>query len=117
MSIAIAPDIGRARMLGIHFQLDPVGTRNDTEGFGARLAELRKAAGYTQVELAEALGMSQRMIAYYESIENNPLAKILRLLAQTLRVSTDELLGVSPPRSKSPKRTVRKSRGKGSARR
>ena len=60
--------------------------------------------------------MSQRMIAYYESIEDNPLAKILRLLAQTLRVSTDELLGVSPPRS-SRRKTVRKSRSKGSARR
>jgi transcriptional regulator with XRE-family HTH domain len=94
-----------------------VGTKNDTEGFGTRLAELRKAAGYTQVELADALGMSQRMIAYYESIEDNPLAKILRLLAQTLRVSTDELLGVSPPRSRSRRKAVRKSRSKGSARR
>ena len=103
-------------MLGNHFRSDPVGTRNDTEGFGARLAELRKAAGYTQVELAEALGMSQRMIAYYESIEDNPLAKILRLLAQTLRVSTDELLGVSPPRSKARRKTARKSRGKGRSR-
>ncbi|MGZ6371382.1 MAG: helix-turn-helix domain-containing protein [Bdellovibrionota bacterium] len=95
-----------------------MGTKNDTaeQGFGTRLSELRKAAGYTQVELAEALGMSQRMIAYYESIEDNPLAKILRLLAQTLRVSTDELLGVSPPRSKSRRKSVRKSRGKGSAR-
>lgn len=103
-------------MLGIPFESDPVTIKNDTEGFGTRLSELRKAAGYTQVELAEALGMSQRMIAYYESIEDNPLAKILRLLAQTLRVSTDELLGVSPPRSKSRRKTVRKSRSKGSAR-
>ena len=94
-----------------------MGTKSDTEGFGTRLAELRKAAGYTQVELADALGMSQRMIAYYESIEDNPLAKILRLLAQTLRVSTDELLGVSPPRSRSRRKVVRKSRSKGSARR
>jgi transcriptional regulator with XRE-family HTH domain len=76
-----------------------------------RLSELRKAAGYTQVQLAHALGMSQRMIAYYESIEDNPLAKILRLLAQTLRISTDELLGVSPARSRSrAKRIPKRSR-------
>jgi hypothetical protein len=36
-----------------------------TSYFGARLTELRKAAGYTQVELAAALGTTQRMIAYY----------------------------------------------------
>jgi DNA-binding XRE family transcriptional regulator len=37
-------------------------------GFGARLAQLRKAAGYTQVELAAEIGVSvsQRNIAYYE---------------------------------------------------
>jgi transcriptional regulator with XRE-family HTH domain len=34
-----------------------------TSDFGARLTELRKAAGYTQVELAAALGTTQRMIA------------------------------------------------------
>ena len=32
-------------------------------GFGERFAQLRKRAGYTQVELAEELGTSQRMIA------------------------------------------------------
>ena len=68
----------------------------ETQGFGARLAELRKAAGYTQIDLAKALGMSQRMVAYYESIEDNPLARILLLLSKTLGVSTDELLGAAP---------------------
>lgn len=34
--------------------------------FGERLAALRKAAGFTQVELAAELGISQRMVAYYE---------------------------------------------------
>ena len=31
-------------------------------GFGARLAALRKAAGYTQQELPQELGISRRMI-------------------------------------------------------
>ena len=87
--------------------------KNDTaEGFGARLAELRKAAGYTQVQLAEALGMSQRMIAYYESIEDNPLARILLLLSETLGVSTDELLGAAPIRPSSRRSLASRAKGK-----
>lgn len=62
--------------------------------FGARLATLRKAAGYTQVELAAVLGISQRMVAYYEGTEDHPLAKVLRHLSHALDISTDELLGV-----------------------
>ena len=31
--------------------------------FGERLAGLRKAAGFTQIELAAELGVSQRMVA------------------------------------------------------
>lgn len=61
-------------------------------GFGARLAELRKRAGYTQVELAEELGTSQRMIAYYESRSVAPTA-LLPAIARALHISVDELLG------------------------
>ncbi|BBM03554.1 helix-turn-helix domain-containing protein [Microbulbifer sp. GL-2] len=32
--------------------------------FGKRLAQLRKAAGYTQKELAEEIGATRRVIAY-----------------------------------------------------
>ena len=35
-------------------------------GFGARLAQLRKQAGLTQTALAREVGISQRMMAYYE---------------------------------------------------
>lgn len=64
---------------------------------GKQLAEHRKAAGYTQVQLADAIGMSQRMISYYEKTEDHPLAKILRHFSTTLNVSADELLGVEAP--------------------
>ena len=37
----------------------------DEEPFGARLAQLRQAAGYSQRDLARESGISQRMIAYY----------------------------------------------------
>lgn len=45
--------------------------------FGTRMAELRKAAGYTQVELAKQLGISQRMISYYEGRADPPPTGIL----------------------------------------
>jgi len=69
-----------------------------TMNFGARLAELRKAAGYTQVEFAQDVGISQRMVAYYEDPEAHPPAHLLPDMARVLGVSTDELLGLAPLR-------------------
>ena len=71
--------------------------RNETvASFGKRLAALRRGAGYTQQELADALNVTRRMIAYYEGETEYPPAALLPDLAQALRVSTDELLGVKP---------------------
>lgn len=61
--------------------------------FGERLASLRKAAGFTQVELAAELGISQRMVAYYESPTATPPANLLPQIATALGVSIDELFG------------------------
>lgn len=66
------------------------------ESFGARLAALRKAAGYTQAELGAELDVSQRMIAFYESPESNPPATMLAAMAKALRISVDELVGATP---------------------
>jgi transcriptional regulator with XRE-family HTH domain len=63
--------------------------------FGARLAELRKTAGYTQVQFAQEVGISQRMVAYYESPDSHPPAHLLADMARALGVTTDELLGVA----------------------
>ena len=35
--------------------------------FGERLRELRKKAGYTQVELAEKANVTKSVISYYEN--------------------------------------------------
>jgi transcriptional regulator with XRE-family HTH domain len=66
------------------------------EGFGPRLAELRKARGLTQEELGQRVGVSQRMMAYYEQEDAQPPGALLVELARILEVSTDELLGVEP---------------------
>lgn len=70
------------------------GTAAEEEvSFGARLASLRKAAGFTQIELAAELGISQRMVAYYESPQSTPPANLLPQIATALGVTIDELFG------------------------
>jgi transcriptional regulator with XRE-family HTH domain len=64
------------------------------ETFGERMARLRKNAGYTQRDLAKELGISQRMVAYYEGQSDHPPAHLFPALTEIFGVSTDELLGV-----------------------
>jgi len=68
------------------------------ETFGQRMARFRKDAGYSQRELAAELGIAQRMIAYYEKQTEHPPTHLLPLLAKTLGVSADELLGIQKPK-------------------
>jgi transcriptional regulator with XRE-family HTH domain len=77
------------------------------EGFGPRLAALRQSRGMTQVELGRAAGVSQRVIAYYEAESAQPPGSLLVDLARALKVSTDELLGVTPVRETLSPRTAR----------
>lgn len=69
-------------------------------GFGERLCALRKAAGFTQAELAAELGISQRMVAYYEHPEATPPAHLLPAIAKALGVSIDDLYGRTPARKR-----------------
>lgn len=66
--------------------------------FGERLQAIRKARGLTQVQLAEAAGTTQRAISYYETEAGFPPAPAVIGLAEALSITTDELLGVKPPR-------------------
>jgi len=70
------------------------------ESFGARLAGLRKAQGFTQEQLATEIGISRRRIAYYEAESDHPPASLLADLARVLNTSVDELLGAEPARRK-----------------
>ncbi len=76
--------------------------RNKRAGseFGERLAALRKERGLTQVQLAEAMGATQRAMSYYENECDFPPGPILIELARVLKVSTDELLGVKTIRGR-----------------
>ena len=66
----------------------------DGETFGKRLARLRKAAGFTQYTLADAIGISNRMVAYYEAQSDHPPTHLLPAFAKALGVSADQLLGL-----------------------
>lgn len=63
------------------------------QGFGELLVQARKAAGYTQQELADALGISRRMVVYYEGQDAPPLAVFVSGVVDVLGVSANELLG------------------------
>ncbi len=68
--------------------------RSEGSGFGKRLTALRQARGLTQVQLAQAAGLTQRAISYYENHPGFPPAPALIALAKALRVATDEILGL-----------------------
>lgn len=71
---------------------------------GERITQLRKARNITQVQLAEALGVSQQTVQAYEVGRRRVPVSTLRLLAKTLGVSLDELMaeGAHAPRKRGP---------------
>jgi len=60
--------------------------------FGAKLRRLRSARGLTQEELGQKVGLSNRMVAYYEIQGGTPSAVLLAKFARVLGVSLDELM-------------------------
>ena len=77
--------------------------KSPPERFGERLCALRKAAGFTQVELAAAVGTSQRMIAYYEAQGGNISADVVAKLARVLKIDIDDLVHGSTGKASSAK--------------
>jgi len=60
---------------------------------GARIAAARKAAGLTQVQLAEALGIAQQTLAHYEGGKLRVAVALLPQLSELLGIGTEELIG------------------------
>ena len=74
------------------------GKKYGETSFGERLQNIRKARGLTQVQLAEAAETTQRAVSYYETEAGFPPAPAVISLAQALNITTDELLGLKPPK-------------------
>ncbi|PNS09847.1 helix-turn-helix domain-containing protein [Solilutibacter silvestris] len=65
---------------------------------GSRITQLRKEQGITQVQLAELLGVSQQTITAYETGRRRIQVSNLPVIAKTLHVTIEELIG-SPTRA------------------
>lgn len=61
---------------------------------GERLKELRKGKGWTQVQVAAKMGLTDSVISFYERQERAPSPEVLIKFAELYDVSTDYLLGV-----------------------
>jgi len=83
-------------------QLPPLDLGDET--IGQRLARIRKERGYTQVALAEKIGIIQSLISDYETDRLRLTAEMAIRFALAMDVTTDELLH---PKSK--KKTKRPS--------
>lgn len=80
------------------------------ETFGQRLARLRKAKGYTQVELADKMGIIQVLISDYERDKLRPYHEVIINFAKALDISTDELLGLKNPKNNTKKPSLKLQR-------
>jgi putative transcriptional regulator len=61
---------------------------------GAQLAALRKQAGLSQAALAEAIGIPQRTISFYEREGGFIPSTLVLQLAKALGASLEDLLGI-----------------------
>jgi transcriptional regulator with XRE-family HTH domain len=81
--------------LVIALELDPM-TQDEKLFFkqlGARIADLRKDQAMTQVQLAESMDVSQQTVASWEVGRRGVPVSALPLLARTLGVSVEALIG------------------------
>ncbi|MCK5138851.1 MAG: helix-turn-helix transcriptional regulator [Thermodesulfovibrionia bacterium] len=59
---------------------------------GKAIADIRKEKGITQVELAEQIGISQKLLSHYETGRLHISAEIIISISLALDVNTDSIL-------------------------
>ncbi len=67
-------------------------TQNITERFGARLRKLRLKQGWTQVAMAERLGIDRSYISDMERGKKNVCLPTLEVIADALGVTISQVL-------------------------
>jgi transcriptional regulator with XRE-family HTH domain len=77
---------------------------------GKRIARTRKLRGFSQEALAEVMGISQKQITDYETGRVHLNEEMITRFALTLKVSSDELLGLKTLRLKEDPPTLRHTR-------
>ena len=73
--------------------------------FGERLKELRKKNGYTQITLAETLGITKGTVSTWETNSRKPGFEMLNTLCDLFDVRIDYLTGQSDDATPQPKPT------------
>lgn len=63
--------------------------------YATRIKELRKTNGYTQITLAEALGVSKGTVAMWETGKRAPGYEVINLLSDMFDRRIDYILGYS----------------------
>jgi len=66
--------------------------KKTTPFFGSNLKRLRIENGLSQTELGQKVGLSKRMIVYYENESESPPVERVAALAKALNVKIDALL-------------------------
>jgi len=69
----------------------------ESRGLGARIRATRKAAGLTQAELAEAVGVEPESINRIENAKLNPSRDTLQKVGKALGVKLGDLLSEDTP--------------------
>ncbi|OGH60979.1 MAG: hypothetical protein A3G34_17495 [Candidatus Lindowbacteria bacterium RIFCSPLOWO2_12_FULL_62_27] len=78
------------------------------ETFGFRLQQFRLQRGLTQAEIGKKIGLSLRMLSYYEGNHGRlPPVDVVMKLAKVIRVPVDDLLGADASDFGPPPRSVR----------
>ena len=66
--------------------------KDDAKKLGENLKKIRTKKNITQTELAKKLGVDKSFVSNIENGKTNPTLSTITNLAQTLGVSTNELL-------------------------
>src|SRR6266853_505923 len=69
-----------------------LGTTREAPAFGQRMASIRQQRGLTQVQFAERMDTTQKMIDYYERRSPNPALDVMQKIAAALEANMTELL-------------------------
>lgn len=70
------------------------------QALGARIADLRQQAGFSQQQLADLIGLKQQTWATYESATRRLPSSLILPLCDVLNVSVEELLGIREAKAK-----------------
>jgi transcriptional regulator with XRE-family HTH domain len=77
----------------MHGEMKGRPTEKEAPLFGQRLSEARRAKGWTQGELADAIDTNVKMIDYYERRAVNPALEVVQACSKALDVSASYLVG------------------------